>query len=123
MAKKGVNRCLPEELLVGLSPQICQLADQVRQLIREVVPEVEEAGYPGWKVIGYRHGRYFCFIAPKQDHVYLGFEHGSTLPDPSGLLEGTGKQVRQIMLRPEQDLPLTPLKELIQIAALRALID
>jgi len=45
------------------------------------------------------------------------------LPDPNGLLEGTGKQVRQIMLRPEPDLSLAPLKELIQIAALRALID
>jgi hypothetical protein len=108
---------------VGLSPQIHQLVHQLRQLIRQVVPEVEEAGYPGWKVIGYRHGRYFCFIAPKKDRVYLGFEHGSTLPDPNGLLEGTGKQVRQVMLRPGPDLSLAPLKELIQIAALRALID
>ncbi len=123
MAKKGVKRCAPEELLVGLSPQIHQLIHRLRQLIRQVVPEVEEAGYPGWKLIGYRHGRYFCFIAPKEDRVYLGFEQGSTLPDPNGLLEGTGKQVRQVMLRPGPDLSLAPLKELIQIAALRALID
>jgi hypothetical protein len=87
------------------------------------VPEVEEAGYPGWKLIGYRHKRYFCFIAPKVDQVQLGFEHGRTLPDPAGLLEGTGKQVRYVTLYPEQDLPLVPLKELIGIAALRAEIE
>jgi hypothetical protein len=123
MAKKSVKRCAPEELLVGLSPQIHELVTQLRQLVRTVVPAVEEAGYPGWKLIGYRHRRYFCFIAPKIDQVQLGFEHGRTLPDPAGLLEGTGKQVRYVMLQPEQDLPFASLKELIEIAALRAEIE
>jgi hypothetical protein len=123
MAKKGVKRCAPEEVLVGLSPQIHDLVTQLRQVIRTVVPEVEEAGYPGWKLIGYRHRRYFCFIAPKVDYVQLGFEHGRTLPDPAGLLEGTGKQVRYVTLHPEQGLPFASLKELIEIAALRAELE
>jgi hypothetical protein len=123
MARKDKNRCSPEELLVGLSPQVRQLAEQLRELIREVVPDVEETGYPGWKLIGYRHGRYFGFIAPKADHIQLGFEHGATLPDPAGLLEGAGKQVRYVALRPEKALQIEPLKELIQTAALRALLD
>lgn len=123
MAKKGIKRCAPEELLVGLSPQIHQLVRQLRQLVRTVVPTVEEAGYPGWKLIGYRHKRYFCFIAPKIDHVQFGFEHGRTLPDPTGLLEGTGKQVRYVTLHPDKNLPLVPLQELIGIAALRAELE
>ncbi len=123
MAKKERNRCAPEDLLVGLSPQIQQLVEQLRQLIRQSVPGVEEAGYPGWKLIGYRYRRYFGFIAPKTDQVQLGFEHGLTLPDPAGLLEGEGKQVRYVILYPGQELPLAPLRELIQVAAQRAYFD
>lgn len=123
MTKKIRNRCSPEELLVDAPAQIRQLANRLRQLIREVAPNVEEAGYLGWKLIGYRHGRYFGFIAAKADHVVLGFEHGVTLPDPDGLLEGAGKQVRYVTLRPDEELRLEPLKELIQTAALRALLD
>ncbi len=123
MRKKERSRCSPEDLLADLPPQVRQLAEQLRQLIREVVPDVEEAGYPGWKLIGYRHGRYFGFIAPKTDCIQLGFEHGVSLPDPTGLLEGAGKQVRYVTLRPSDDLPLSPLKALIQTAAFRARFD
>lgn len=121
--KKSQNRCSPEELLADKPLPIRQLAQRLRQLIRQVVPDVEEAGYPGWKLIGYRHGRYFGYIAPKVDRVEVGFEHGVTLPDPEGLLEGSGKQVRYVTLRPAVELPMEPLKELIQTAALRALLD
>lgn len=108
---------------MGLSPRTHQLAERLRQLIRKVVPEVEEAGYPGWKLIGYRYRRYFCFIAPQTDRVCLGFEHGISLPDPDGLLEGTGKQVRYVVIRSAKDLRVAPLKKLIQLAALRAFHD
>lgn len=74
-------------------------------------------------MIGYRHRRYFGFIAPKPDRVLLGFEHGTTLPDSTGLLEGSGKQVRYVSLRPGQVLPRDQLAELIQIAAGRAMTD
>jgi hypothetical protein len=31
--------------------------------------------------------------------VNLGFYHGTSLTDPAGLLEGTGKQLRHLKLR------------------------
>jgi hypothetical protein len=34
--------------------------------------------------------------------------------------KGTGKQVRYVTLHPEKELPLAPLKALVEIAALRA---
>ena len=47
-------------------------------------------------------------------HVNVGFFHGATLPDPDGLLEGTGKYMRHVKLRPGR-VP--------EEAALSALVD
>jgi hypothetical protein len=123
MAKKERPRCAPEDLLTGLPAEIQHLAGELRRLVQVAVPAVEEAGYPGWQLIGYHHRRYFGFIAPKPDRVLLGFEHGLTLPDPAGLLAGSGKQVRYVTLWPGTELPRQPLTELIQIAAGRAATD
>lgn len=122
MAKKQ-TRIPPEALLTDLSPELRELADRLRRLFHELVPDIEEAGYPGWKLIGYRHRRYFGFIAPMADHIRLGFEHGATLPDPASLLMGDRKQVRYIPLYTLNDLQLEPIKDLILTAAVRAAYD
>ena len=110
------NTCSPEEILAGHSTEVLAIAARLRQLIRQVEPDVTEAGYPGWRLIGYRHQGYFGFIAPHPDHVRLGFEHGVRLPDPDGLLQGTGKQVRYIRLGRARDIPVRTVKRLIAAA-------
>ena len=35
-------------------------------------------------------------------HVNVSFFHGASLPDPAHLLEGTGKYMRHVKLRPNQ---------------------
>jgi hypothetical protein len=44
----------------------------------------------------------------------VGFFQGASLPDPAGLLEGTGKAMRHVKLRPGRD---------VDAAALEALVD
>ncbi len=70
----------------------------LRGLIRDALPEVEEAARPGWHAIGYRHPDqgYLCGIFPHDDAVKLGFEFGMLLPDPDRLLSGDGKQLRYV---------------------------
>lgn len=112
-----------EEFLLDYPPAWGPVVGRLRALIREVVPEVQEAVVPGWKLIGYRahapvssealeltgaasksarasskgsRGRYFCFVAPQASIVRLGFEHGILMRDPHGVLTGTGTQVRQV---------------------------
>ena len=41
----------------------------------------------------------YCYVAPKTKWVNLGFWHGVDLPDPDGLMEGTGKRLRHVKLR------------------------
>lgn len=41
----------------------------------------------------------YAYIMPFRSWVNLGFFQGTTLPDPQGLLEGTGARLRHIKLR------------------------
>lgn len=45
----------------------------------------------------------FGYVNAYKDHVNLGFFLGALLPDPAGLLEGTGKRGRHVKLRPGRD--------------------
>jgi hypothetical protein len=91
------GRPTPEQFLAAFPPAIQALADQLRALVRQTIPNVDEAVYAGWRLIGYRlregpRSRYFCFVAPFPDRVALGFEYGVLLANDSGLLEGTARR-------------------------------
>lgn len=48
----------------------------------------------------------FAYVAAYTAHASIGFFHGATLPDPSGLLQGSGKRMRHVKLvldRPVDD--------------------
>ncbi len=62
--------------------------DDVRELMHDGCPVacVEDAPF------GYVN----AFTA----HVNVGFFHGASLPDPAGLLEGSGKYMRHVKLKP-----------------------
>jgi hypothetical protein len=49
-------------------------------------------------------------------HVNVGFFHGATLPDPSGLLQGTGKYMRHVKLMPGMAVDVAALQALIEAA-------
>ena len=117
---KGPAKVSPSQILAGHSRPIRDLAERLRKLVREAAPDATEAGYAGWRLIGYRSPHYFCFIAPQADHVRLGFEHGVRLADPDGILEPMGKQVRFVRIIPGRALPIAAIDRLIQ-RALRTL--
>jgi hypothetical protein len=108
----------PEEILIGHTPEVRELCEKLRQLIKEAVPKAVEKAYPGWHGIGYTHPEagYFCAIFPQKDFVRLGFEFGILLPDPQGLLEGNAKQVRYLQIHKLKDIPLEAIRSLIEAA-------
>jgi hypothetical protein len=117
-ARKGEKILAPEEILAGHSPAVRELAEGLRRLIKEAVPEASEAAYPVWHAIGYRHptSGYFCGIFPQADSVDLAFEYGVLLPDPGGLLIGKGKQVRYVHLSAGDPVPGQPIRDMIEAA-------
>jgi hypothetical protein len=65
-------------------------------------PDLSERLYPGWRGVGYRHPEagYVCGLFPQPDgELRLLFEHGATIADPEGVLEGPGTQTRYIIAR------------------------
>jgi hypothetical protein len=51
-------------------------------------------------------------------HVNVGFFHGAALPDPAGLLEGTGKRMRHVKLKPGVEVDASALNALVTAAYL-----
>lgn len=78
--------------------------DDVRELLHD--------GHPTACVGDAAFGYVNAFTA----HVNVGFFRGAALPDPKGLLEGTGKLMRHVKLRPDEDVDATALEELITSA-------
>ena len=58
----------------------------------------------------------FAYVNAFTAHVNVGFFLGAYLADPKGLLEGTGKQMRHVKLRPGADVDRAALDGLIQAA-------
>lgn len=58
----------------------------------------------------------FAYVNAFKAHVNVGFFRGAELADPDGLLEGTGKFMRHVKLRPEGDVAAATLMKLIKSA-------
>lgn len=58
----------------------------------------------------------FAYVNAFTAHVNVGFFRGAELPDRSKLLEGSGKYMRHVKLRPGEDIDEAALIELIEAA-------
>jgi len=58
----------------------------------------------------------FGYVNVFKAHVNAGFFRGAEIADPAGILEGTGRFMRHVKLRPEQDLDAVALMQLIKTA-------
>ncbi len=58
----------------------------------------------------------FAYANAFKAHVNVGFFRGAGLADPDGLLEGTGRFMRHVKLRPGQPVDDAALKRLIRAA-------
>jgi hypothetical protein len=76
------------------------------------VAELLHDGHPTACVGGVAFG----YVNAFRDHVNVGFFMGSSLPDPAGLLEGTGRFMRHVKVRPGEAKDEAPLRELIAVA-------
>jgi hypothetical protein len=58
----------------------------------------------------------FGYVNAFTAHVNVGFFFGAHLADPAGLLQGTGKNMRHVKLRPSAEIDRAALAALIQAA-------
>jgi hypothetical protein len=108
---RSIRKASPEvlNLLADCAPGVAQLALALRELVLAEAPEAEEVLYSVYaqvivfRIPGRKHGA-FCSVAAYARHVNLFFYHGATMPDPHGVLTGTGKQMRHIRFDSPDDL-------------------
>lgn len=120
----------PDLFLSGYSPEIRDIAEWLRSVVFQAVPEAIERVRTGWRLIGYdvavgRRTRYFAFVAPEPEHVHLGFEYGAWMADPDDLLRGAHlnlKKVRFVTYASGEAIPTEALvRYTLEAAALAAL--
>ena len=109
------------KVLEGRPPEIAKIAKQARALVLEILPESYEVVWTVQKNVGYGTGpkkqtEHFCWISPASKHVTFGFNYGAELPDPAGLLEGTGAKFRHVKLVSAADVARPELRALVTAA-------
>jgi hypothetical protein len=110
------------QFLAPYNPVVQDLASALRGLIRAVMPQAIEQLDPPAHLIGYGVDRTYkgliCGITLHAAHINLMFARGAELPDPEGLLVGTGKRARHVKIRQAADLENPAVRTLLR-AALR----
>jgi hypothetical protein len=78
--------------------------DDVRELMHDGFPNVCIEDVP------------FAYVNVFKAHVNVGFFRGAQLPDPRRLLQGSGKRMRHVKVRPGVELDDEALSALIEAA-------
>ena len=98
------------------NPELKVLANELRRVVRKTAPESREA-VNAWGVPTFDFHGPFCILMVGKNHVTFGFTRGTSLGDPAGLLEGTGKNLRHVKLKTAEQLRDANLRQLILEAA------
>lgn len=91
-----------------------EMVAELRTMIRDEAPAAVEA--VKWGHPTYGQGPDVCYVSAFTRHVNLGFFRGAELDDPEGLLEGSGKRLRHVKLRPGEPWPRASLRALVREA-------
>ena len=101
-----------------LSAQLGELGAMVREsfaLLRSSGPDVCELMHDGCATACVQDAA-FAYVAVYKRHVSVGFFQGTELPDPVGMLEGRGKFMRHVKLRPGVGIDRSSLERLVSAA-------
>lgn len=122
----------PPELIKFLKPyarEVQKLALGLRELVLEEMAPCHENIYDAYSAVAIGYGPTdklsdgVFHIAVYTKGVNLGFNHGATLDDPEGLLEGAGKQIRHIKIRTPSDLARPEVRAYVRRARQVAIED
>jgi hypothetical protein len=97
-----------EQVLAEAPAPLRALAAELTSTVLRLHPGACVIAWPRQRIISFGVGprkmsEHYCYIAIQPRHVNAGFYFGASLPDPSSLLEGTGKSLRHVKVRSLQD--------------------
>jgi hypothetical protein len=101
------------------TPSVQPVVRRLRELVRATLPDLNEY-VDRHGVIRYGRGsgmsEWVCYISGHKAHANLGFARGASLPDPEGLIEGTGKNLRHVKVRSVAEAEREGLRGLLEEA-------
>ena len=81
-----------------------QCGDDVRELVHDGCPVACIADVP------------FAYVNVFKSHVNVGFFNRAALADPARILQGTGKYMRHVKLKPGSEVDAAAIEDLIEAA-------
>lgn len=110
-----------EDLLPLAKKPLRPIMTRLRALVFEIHPDSCEVVRLGDRAATYGLGPTkmldgYAYILPYTTWVNLGLYRGTELPDPEGLLVGTGTKMRHIKMRSIEDAERPAVRELIEEA-------
>ena len=107
-------------LLAKYPEHVQEIAEETKHVILATLPKALEQVDSKANVVGYGFGTGYnnliCTIIMSKTGVKLGLVGGASLPDPTKLLEGTGKVHRYVQMNSPADTRRPGVKALLKAA-------
>ena len=121
MSKSTAKTGTLEQLLEGVDAEKTAIVHYLREQFLAIHPDAFESFRLGDNAAHYGVGpskmkEGYGYIMAHKKWVNLGFYHGAHLPDPNGLLDGTGKNLRHVKVHTLEAAQQPAITALIQAA-------
>ena len=104
-----------DDWLVDVDARLRPLAVELHRMFLDAAPDLRES--IKWDNPFFEKKVRTFYIASQADkHVTLGLCQGALIPNPDGLIEGTGKRMRHVKVRGLKDLEAMALGRIIRQA-------
>jgi hypothetical protein len=112
-----------DQITEGGDPALAAIVIALKARITAMHRDHVEIVWPRMRIASYGIGPkkmsdHYAYIAPQAKHVNLGFYYGSLLNDPTGLLEGAGKNLRHVKIRSLSEVSSKELGDLLEASLL-----
>ncbi len=100
-----------EEFIGGLSGWKQETCRALHELMQQSAPDLKAS--IKWSRPVYELNGLVCYLQAHSEHVSFGFWRGAELPDPEGILEGTGRSMRHVKIESRAEFPHSALRDLL----------
>lgn len=91
-----------DQFIEELPEHTQDLTKRLRELVFDTSQNLTEQ--MKWGMPCYSKTANICYLQTAKNHVNLGFYFGAFLKDKENLLEGTGKKMRHIRIKKQEDI-------------------
>ncbi len=103
-----------DDYIADCTQAVAPLMEELRRFIHETLPGAAEGLSYGAPVFFNVNKAPVIYLYGSKDHVNFGFLKYTELPDPNGVLQGSGKPSKHIKVYPGEPVDKTILRKLIK---------